>query len=283
MCVLRQYLKCPSSRSSFFSQPAAFQTLTHALERHRSRSASPLPTVTAPPPRSRLSTPSSAGSSPGPNSPKILSHETNVPGEAFIESGERAGLPMQRSEDKKGQCSDSEARAATVVRAHSVNPFSRRFFRRRSRSTPARPSKNEDTDTEMAAAADTSSPMTRAHGGILAALLTLYDHDSDTVSMSSTLRSGSGRGTPEPHSHDSPTHSFLDLASAPGRRLADMSKALHLPETRPPRERNAAGVWGSLITSTTGTLVGAAAPTHSSIAPDIKRPGYHLSRCVHGQ
>ncbi|KAH9058082.1 hypothetical protein EDB87DRAFT_1685728 [Lactarius vividus] len=260
--------------------PAAFQTLTHALERHRSSSTSPLPVVAVPPRQSRLShssTPSPVGSSSGPDSPKMLLPETNVPGEAFIEPNERAGLPMVRSEDKEGPFSDSEARAANVVRAHSMNPFSRRFFRRRSRSTSVRPNKSEDT--EKTAEADTTPPMTRAHGGILAALLTLYDQGSDSASMSSTVRTRSSRGTPEPpHSPDSPTHSFLDLASAPGRRLADMSKALHLPEPRPARERNAAGVWGSLITSTTGTLVGAAAPTHSSIAPDIKRPGYHLSR-----
>jgi hypothetical protein len=260
--------------------PGAFQTLTHALERHRSSSvsASPHSAVAAPPLQPRLSTSSSVESSSGPDSPKILSHNTNVPGEAFIEPGERAGLPMQRSGSKKDQFSDSEARAATVVRAHSVNPFSRRFFRRRTRPTPARPSKSENTDTEKAAAADATSPMTRAHGGILSALLALYDHDSDSASISSTLRTSSGRVTPEPHSHESPTHSFIDLASASGRRLADMSKSLHLPETRPSRERNAAGVFGSLIASTTGTLVGAAAPTHSAIAPDIKRPGYHLSR-----
>ncbi|KAH9021301.1 hypothetical protein EDB85DRAFT_2189706 [Lactarius pseudohatsudake] len=260
--------------------PAAFQTLTHALERHRSSSASPLPVTAAPSHQSRLShssTPSPVGSSSGPDSPKVLLPETNVPGEAFIDPNERAGLPMLRSEDKEGPFSDSEARAATVVRAHSVNPFSRSFFRRRSRSTTARPNKSEDT--EKAAAADTTPPMTRAHGGILAALLTLYDQGSDSASMSSTVRTRSSRGSPEPpHSSGSPSHSFLDLASAPGRRLADMSKALHLPEPRPSRERNAGGVWGSLITSTTGTLVGAAAPAHSGIAPDIKRPGYHLSR-----
>jgi len=116
-------------------------------------------------------------------------------------------------------------------------------------------------------------PISRAHGGILAALLALYDPDSDAAS--STGSSTLGRATPESHAH-SPS---VDLA---GRRLADVSKALHLPETRPSRERNAAGVWGPLIASTTGTLVGAAAPTHSGIAPDIQRPGYHLSRHVAG-
>ncbi|KAI0295613.1 hypothetical protein B0F90DRAFT_1811458 [Multifurca ochricompacta] len=188
--------------------PSAFQTLTHALERHRSSSASHLPTVES-------STPASL---------KILAPEISVPGEAFIEPHERAGLPFLRRKDKReGFFSDSEARAARVVHAHSRNPFSKRFYRRHFRPTKSRSEKGNS-------------------GG---------------------------------HPRDSPTQSLLDLASTSGKRI---SRALHLPEPRPTRERNSAGVWGSLITSTTGTFVGAAAPTHSTIAPDIKRPGYHLSR-----
>ncbi|KAJ7024858.1 hypothetical protein C8F04DRAFT_150859, partial [Mycena alexandri] len=41
--------------------------------------------------------------------------------------------------------------------------------------------------------------------------------------------------------------------------------------------RNGAGVLGALIAST-GNIAGAAAPVPSSLAPNIKRPGYHLSR-----
>ncbi|KAI0051865.1 DUF1212-domain-containing protein [Auriscalpium vulgare] len=48
-------------------------------------------------------------------------------------------------------------------------------------------------------------------------------------------------------------------------------------ESRPAPERNAAGVWGALLAST-GNITGAAAPTLSTVAPDAKRPGYHLSR-----
>jgi hypothetical protein len=113
--------------------------------------------------------------------------------------------------------------------------------------------------------------MTHTRGGILAALLALYDQGSDVASISDT------------QAHPlriSPAHSLHDLASVTGKRPATASKALHLPESRPRRERNAAGVWGPLITSTSGTLVAAAAPTHSVIAPDVKRPGYHLSRYV---
>ena len=213
-----------------------------------------------------------------PASPKILPTEIDVPGEVFIEPHERAGLPVQRPGDKLGgNLSDSEVRATSVVRAHSSNPFSKRFYRRRSHSIEAMP--NQGADVEEAVA-NTTSPMARTRGGILAALLTLYDRESDTASISDTMTVTS-TGTPERRSRASPTHSLHELASASRRRIVNVSKALHLPEPRPRRERNAAGVWGPLIASTTGTLVGAAAPTHSTIAPDIKRPGYHLSRFVH--
>jgi hypothetical protein len=212
-----------------------------------------------------------------PSSPRRPASEFDLPGEAFIERHERAGLPVLRSEhERENAPSDSELRAAHVVRAHS-----RKFFNhRRSHTTKARRA-NKGTDQEEAV--DVTHPMTRTRGGILAALLTLYERDSDMASVSDTTTEphGSGTQTPDGGPRDSRAHSLLDLASASGRRLATASKALHLPDSRPRRERNAAGVWGSLITSTTGALVAAAAPTHSTIAPDVKQPGYRLSRWVH--
>ncbi|KAL1741632.1 hypothetical protein HDZ31DRAFT_45008 [Schizophyllum fasciatum] len=44
-----------------------------------------------------------------------------------------------------------------------------------------------------------------------------------------------------------------------------------------PSERAGGGVFASLVAST-GNISGAAAPAPSSIAPSLKRPGYHLSR-----
>ncbi len=202
-----------------------------------------------------------------PPSPRPPSFDINIPGESFIEPHERAGLPVPRSQHKgEHEFSESELHAAHVVRAHSRNPFSKHFYRRRSRSTTSWT--NGNTDEE--GAGQTNPPiMTRTRGGILAALLTLYDRESDVASVSDTQQR---------HPRVSPTHSLHDLVSASERGLATVSKALHLPEPRARRERNAAGVWGSFIASTTGTLVGATAPAHSTIAPDVKRPGYHLSR-----
>ena len=272
MSWMKPALMCVPSTPCFLahtflgSQPAAFQTLTHALERHRSSSESPLPAIPTsfPPPRpSQSYTPSSVESMLP--SPGLPSFDINIPGESFIEPHERAGLPVPRNQLKgEHKHSDSELHATHVVRAHSRNPFSKRFYRQRSRSTSWT---NESTDEE--GAAQMNPPMTRTRGGILAALLTLYDRESDVASVSDTQQY---------RPRVSPTHSLHDLVSASGRGLATVSKALHLPESRPRRERNAAGVWGSFIASTTGTLVGATAPTHSTIAPDVKRPGYHLSR-----
>ncbi|KAH9971879.1 hypothetical protein BGW80DRAFT_1318981 [Lactifluus volemus] len=217
--------------------PAAFRTLTHALELHRSSSVPTLPSIPAPSNTSQTSplyTPSSAESSM-PASPKHLGTEINVPGGVFIEPHERAGLPIRRADDN-------------VERGFSDDA--------------------EDPVTH------TTLPMTRPSGGILAALLALYDQKFPTPSVSDT----STLNFPESRPRVSPTHSLLELASASGKRIANASKALHLPEPRLRRERNAAGVWGPLIACTTGSLVGAAAPTHSTIAPDIKRHGYHLSR-----
>ncbi|KAJ4493427.1 hypothetical protein C8J55DRAFT_416832 [Lentinula edodes] len=46
---------------------------------------------------------------------------------------------------------------------------------------------------------------------------------------------------------------------------------------RPPQARNAGGVFGSLIAST-GNITGAAAPTPSTLAPNVDRPGFNLTR-----
>ena len=50
--------------------------------------------------------------------------------------------------------------------------------------------------------------------------------------------------------------------------------------SRPPQTRSSGGVLGPLIAST-GNIAGAAAPHSSRIAPNVKRPGYHLSKYLH--
>ncbi|KAF9075413.1 hypothetical protein BDP27DRAFT_1257105 [Rhodocollybia butyracea] len=54
-------------------------------------------------------------------------------------------------------------------------------------------------------------------------------------------------------------------------------KLLRLGTYRPVQSRNAGGVFGSLIAST-GNITGAAAPTASTVAPNVDRPGFTLTR-----
>ncbi|KAA1473295.1 DUF1212-domain-containing protein [Dentipellis sp. KUC8613] len=62
-----------------------------------------------------------------------------------------------------------------------------------------------------------------------------------------------------------------------GRGVEELGRGVGLGESRPPKERSAAGVFGPLIAST-GSIMAAAAPVNSTVAPSVKRPGYHLSR-----
>jgi hypothetical protein len=60
------------------------------------------------------------------------------------------------------------------------------------------------------------------------------------------------------------------------RRRFDMPNVLgHI--SRPPEARNAGGVIGPLIAST-GNLMAFATPTSGQLQPNVKRPGYKLSR-----
>lgn len=79
---------------------------------------------------------------------------------------------------------------------------------------------------------------------------------------STSVGSGSGSGT----------------AQKAKRRLS-AGMGLKLGDDRPSQSRNAAGVFGALVAST-GNISGVAAPAPSTLAPNPKRPGYHLSRSV---
>ncbi|KAJ7607787.1 hypothetical protein DFH06DRAFT_1018404 [Mycena polygramma] len=103
--------------------------------------------------------------------------------------------------------------------------------------------------------------------------------------LSATTASSDGELSSPP----SPTHAVpgnyispQEDAGLPGtadpegyaRREANKVSKFHLLPHKP---RNGGGVLGALIAST-GNISGAAAPVPSQLAPNIKRPGYHLSR-----
>ncbi|TFK51186.1 DUF1212-domain-containing protein [Heliocybe sulcata] len=97
--------------------------------------------------------------------------------------------------------------------------------------------------------------------------------------------------SPQPRSSrdNSNLNPFFGPASAPvpppsvsspsmdSKRSPKTPRLKLFPDMRPAHQRNGGGVIGSLIAST-GNISGAAAPAPSTLAPNIKRPGYHLSR-----
>ncbi|KAJ3803378.1 DUF1212-domain-containing protein [Lentinula aff. detonsa] len=203
-----------------------------------------------------------------------------------------------------------------------------------------------ESDVERNADASSLSPsfVLPPSGGVLGALLTLYNAQNDTASESIPPSGAStptfqdepvpnrkeGRsarryranlddatkldsGSPLLHSENSPSQIDLDdvqqqlkivddsnftsqpalpafpsssslsndefRANAMSKRgiTSSARKLLRMGTQRPPQSRNAGGVFGSLIAST-GNITGAAAPAPSTLAPNVDRPGFNLTR-----
>ncbi|KAF7358538.1 DUF1212-domain-containing protein [Mycena venus] len=306
--------------------PNAFENLTTALERHQSESPAggprihyfPPRRVTLPPPintdpsaeqhahphaLSTATTASSDGELSGPPSP---TH--SVPGN-YISPHEDAGLPGT------SDLEDYSRRAANqVVRAHTRKGFLSSFGAKRAnlrKKKAAREGTGDDYPLRAQATSDVeqdlsgAAPMNPAlGGGVLSALLTLYNDAEGTNSGASTPGieeppelpwitppsstktplaqvEGVPRATASSSEHESSTSPSPPSADPIGRTHArsgsqtSLVAKLHL--LPPKKPRNSAGVLGALIAST-GNISGAAAPVPSQLAPNIKRPGYHLSR-----
>ncbi|KAJ7751699.1 hypothetical protein B0H16DRAFT_1548054 [Mycena metata] len=329
--------------------PTAFETLTTALERHQSLSpAPPEPRIHYFPPRrappinttheQRLyAAPTFASESEGglsvPPSPTRL-----VPGN-YISPHEDAGLPGTSDlEEYSRRAANKIVRAHTSRQGFLAGLGGKRLRRQRrgkendqgtTTTTSTHPyarthdrTASTDADTDVESNLRGAAPMNPAlgldgGGGVLSALLTLYNEGGDTgtpttATSIASIASTSGDELPEsawvsPPSLDAarppslsppaprafppaqssstpppPNRSRLQTADPLGRShnahssLAAKTKFAILPASVRNR-RNGAGVLGALIAST-GNITGVAAPAPSTLAPNITRPGYHLSR-----
>lgn len=210
-------------------------------------------------------------------------------GEVYVDPNERAGLP--------GPPPDS---ASSMVRAHTHR---RRVFpsfpkirlpkRKAPKLEPEAEKVHGPTDLEHTAARRSSSGTgMNVGGGILSALLALYDqddHDHDDLSSGYSTparhRSPARRIRSRSRSRNASREREATLSNDSPSSRSPTSKRFSLPdvsklvnEVRPPKERNGAGVFGSLIATTAGAAAGPAAPATSTIVPNLKRPGYHLTR-----
>ncbi|KAJ7214244.1 hypothetical protein B0H12DRAFT_367563 [Mycena haematopus] len=260
------------------ADPNAFENLTTALERHKS--ASPEPRIHYFPPRTIP--PINTGHSP--STPPSPTHQ--VPGN-YISPHEDAGLPGT------SDLEDYSRRAASqVVRAHTRKGFFSGFGAKRAKKQKARDRNGDnheykpanDVEQDLLGAAPLNPAL---GGGMLSTLLTLYNDGAETNSGASTP------GTEDPPElpwiTPSPSaKTLLPVEESPPSTPSPPSDRMHarngsqsslakfhlLPPKKP---RNSAGVVGALIAST-ANISGVAAPVPSQLAPNLKRPGYHLSR-----
>lgn len=222
----------------------------------------------------------------------------DVPGEVFIGSNETAGLPGRDVEKY------AKEQAEKVVRAHKYNLF--HFSgksRRRSANDPKGKKSRRDYFKERSERGDVEKGAEAFHEsaphptGVLSALLSMYD-SMQSGATTPTVRSSFDESRPSsPYVGPISTSSSM-MPPPPVPRSSDTgiyfaqntsASSLRAPshpwtktifgDGRPAKTRSGAGVFGPLIASA-GNIAGVAAPTPATVAPDLKRPGYHLSRYV---
>jgi hypothetical protein len=317
----------------------AFETLTTALERHRSLSP---PQVHDYPPKpypeliprlhrkqedssSLLKGHSTATSSSGTSSPSSADSSPRpppwVPGN-FIDVNETAGLPGVKNSNGYAQ-----TQAARVVRSHTrkrhfglgklkIRPNRHKIIdSKKTKTERDREGSGSGVSTDVEHDAGLSTNFRSMGGGVLSALLALYNQqDSVSVSTLSTPEHLPFELPPEPwieknkpmprttnegHQRGRPPSMLTAESSLSSSRASsvDSGESRHregngrkksklpfpssilLSRGKPRQARSDAGVFGPLIAGT-GNLTGAAAPASSGLQPDVKQPGYHLSRFV---
>lgn len=244
--------------------------MQHALEQHRSQDST-----------------SSSELSPIDNIPLESEQQSTraVPGETYIGSHEKAGLPQISVKEY------STHQATRVVQTHKPGFLRRLRQRARIDTDRGRRNKTGDTpntkvtveiDVERNAEAHAAAPRRKPANGILSTLLTLYNTSSaalETSTPTSRRSSQDFRTTPSPGVEQ--TESTTSTLTVPQVKKTSWAKGFSSSgrSSRPSSARSDAGVFGALVAST-GNLSGPAAPAPSSLAPSVKRPGYRLSRSV---
>ncbi|KDR66937.1 hypothetical protein GALMADRAFT_258828 [Galerina marginata CBS 339.88] len=202
----------------------------------------------------------------------------NVPGND-IEEEEDGGLPGTRN-----LRNFSMKKAQNLVKPHirQSAPGRPRQYRKRQDRQNALDAVDGTKEKGVQVDKEPSLPSS----GILSTLLKLYHQPNFSISdMSSSLSSydeGSEHGGWEGKERE--TTKLVSQPQAQSTKPAGQRRfpSIKLPSifghvARPTTARSAGGVFGPLIAST-GNLTGVVAPHSSTLQPNVKRPGYRLSR-----
>ncbi|KZS95158.1 DUF1212-domain-containing protein [Sistotremastrum niveocremeum HHB9708] len=198
------------------------------------------------------------------------------------------------------QAKDREA-FRTLTKALEEEQSKVTFFSTKKRSTSSSQEEKPEAlevipskDIEAAPATSTKCiPPLSSNSGVLSSLLGLYDAQHEGAGVSGIVESPSFIGTtvtetPKNHRRNSSydtvsgfihtsTSSAKQVATQTLKNISSPAVSAVVDRQRPAAARNGGGVFGSLIAST-GNISGVAAPTASTLAPNPKRPGWHLSR-----
>jgi hypothetical protein len=167
--------------------------------------------------------------------------------------------------------------------SHSQSPGNIVRHRRRRTFRSSDIDTDGDTDIEHHAESQASAPHARPGASILSTLLSLYEGSGSSRHARSFDDSRPSSiyemGTTDIDSQ----HGNDDIPPLPETPRSKKNRHLWktvLPFTKSSQvepSRKGPGVFKALVASTSN-LSGAAAPTSSTVAPSLKRPGYHLSR-----
>ncbi|KAF9002205.1 hypothetical protein BDQ17DRAFT_551655 [Cyathus striatus] len=274
----------------------AFERLTHALERHRR--AAPLGQIHYYPPQSPASPSSQEDEDESPSLEALLGTETpyasssaassasSVEGHVllsthdvpynYIDPHEKAGLPGTR--DLR---TFARNKAAKLVQAHA------RLRNRREGARSGRRISDTGTHGGFASREDGNRDVERHAGeslrggrGLLSALLDLYEQPgTPTSGYTSGYTSILSSGSATPNLNTSGASDSLREKRKEKQKPHSPKPHIPLPGriSRPVQAKTSGGVIGALIAST-GNLSGWGAPAPSTLQPDLKRPGYRLTR-----
>lgn len=191
----------------------------------------------------------------------------------FVDADETEGLPALTQTDTEPEQKSNEPEGEMST------SWPRRRTSRNSRADP-----EIGTIQEGKPVLDTFESTLSKSSGVLSTLLFMHDRQPGQPSPSSP---SSSSDTPLPPSskrdakRSSKSRSERPRGDALRHSIENVFSLLHRDDV-PEEAGTGAGVFGPLVAAT-GNLASVAAPTNASLAPDLTRPGYRLSRYSHAE
>ncbi|KIY69038.1 DUF1212-domain-containing protein [Cylindrobasidium torrendii FP15055 ss-10] len=202
---------------------------------------------------------------PTPITSSIGSH--SVPG-TYIDPNETAGLPNVTD--------DQYTQAANIVRAHTRGKARAHGLHLNLHGLRARERSRERVRDEEK---DAVNPKLGHGSGVLGALLSLYNDQTIASALPTPIEERAEPSWSSNSKSQAAVSSISTPSSSPGdEKDAFLRRSNSLKSFARSKDRNSSSSAIASLIASTGNISGPAAPKSSQLQPDVKRPGYHLSR-----